>query len=170
MLSGWQNAFMDAKRQDQDANSWPFHKQVNGQDVMPKTIRAEGSKLVDKQPYNSPGTKRTLKSLSVDKKGGLGFTFPVSAPGILSEPPTPSIFPSFSSGDIPQATEDSALPSYAFGTKRSYPRYDFSSFPSTSNSSADDMASDIKFSFGSERNTGVSFNLFGQDPISHSLI
>lgn len=165
-----ENAFMDARRQDQDLNSWPFHKQVNGQDIMPKTNHAEGSKLLDKQPYNFSGGKRTLKSISVDKKGGLGFTFPVSASGILSEPPTPSIFPSFSSGDMSQAAEDSALPSYTFGVKRSSPRHDFSSFPSTSNSSTDDMASDIKFNFGSERNSRVSFKLVGKDPISHSLL
>lgn len=150
---------MDAKRQDQDGSTWPFHKQVNGQDIISKTINADGSKLLDKQPHNFSGGKRTLKSISVDKKGGLGFTFPVSAPGVLSEPPTPSIFPSFSSGDMSQAAEDSALPSYTFGTKRSSPRPDFSSFPSTSNSSTGDMASDIKFSFGSERKNRVSFKL-----------
>ncbi|KAK1400040.1 hypothetical protein POM88_009903 [Heracleum sosnowskyi] len=166
-----ENVFMDAKRQDRDTNSWPFHKQVNGQDFLPQTVHAEGSKLLEKQPYNFSGGKRTLKSISVDKKGGLGFTFPVSAPGILSEPPTPSIFPSFTSGDMSQAAEDSVLPSYTFGTKRSSPRHDFSSFPSTSNSSTDDMASDIKFSFGSsQRNNRVSFKLVGKDPVSHSLL
>ncbi|KAL8149737.1 uncharacterized protein LOC141708908 [Apium graveolens] len=169
MKSTHENAFMDAKRQDQDGSTWPFHKLVNGQDIMPKTIHADGSKFLDKQPYNTSGGKRTLKSISVDKKGGLGFTFPVSAPGVLSEPPTPSIFPSFSSGDMSQAAEDSAIPSYTFGTKRSSPRHDFSSFPSTSNSSTD-MASDIKFSFGSERKNRVSFNLVEKDPISHSLL
>lgn len=165
---------MDAKDQQKDTSQfWPLHKQFNGQDVMTRATKAAGSELLKKQPSQFSGTKPTLKSIFVNKPdpkriissdNGPGFTFPVSAPGVLSEPPTPSIMPSFTSGG--QLKEGSPVPSYTFGTKGSHPRLDFSSFPSTSNASTHDEASDLKFNFGSEK-ARVSFKSVGKDAICY---
>ncbi|KAK4391583.1 hypothetical protein Sango_1936100 [Sesamum angolense] len=96
----------------------------------------------------------------------IGFTFPVSASsGVLSEPPTPSITPSFSASILSQPTSAPAVPSYSFGTKNSKPRLVFS-FPSTSTASTSNH-SDLKFSFGSEKNTRLSFSNLGTDAICY---
>lgn len=144
---------------------------MNGQDFMRATKEAEPELLKKPTSNSSPGTKPVLKSILVNKwdpkriissENGPGFTFPVSSSGVFSEPPTPSIMPSFSSGGQPK--EDSPAPSYTFGTKESHPRLDFSSFPSTSNASNHDGASDLKFDFGSKK-ARVSFKSVGKDAI-----
>ncbi|PIN26701.1 hypothetical protein CDL12_00536 [Handroanthus impetiginosus] len=120
------------------------------------------------------GTKPSLPSISINKPefrsvssdNGPGFTFPVSASsGVLSEPPTPSIAPSSSSTILPQPIGMSSIPSYTFGTNKSTPRLVFS-FPSSSNASTHDD-SDLKFSFGSDKKTRLSFSSIGKDTICY---
>ncbi|KAL0427156.1 UNVERIFIED_CONTAM: hypothetical protein Slati_2890400 [Sesamum latifolium] len=120
------------------------------------------------------GTKHSLPSISINKPdfraipfdNGPGFTFPVSASsGVLSEPPTPSITPSSSASTLSQPIGAPAVPSYSFGTKNSTPRLVFS-FPSTSTASTSNH-SDLKFSFGSEKNTRLSFSNLGTDAICY---
>jgi hypothetical protein len=119
-------------------------------------------------------TKPALKNISINKpdpkhivssENSLSFTFPVSKSSSVSEPPTPSIMPSFST---PQSKErEAAVPTYTFDSKRSTPRLVFS-FPSTSgaaNSKSDVEAQDIKFKFGSDKRKRVSFSSVGKDAV-----
>lgn len=95
-----------------------------------------------------------------------GFTFPVSiSSSVLSEPPTPSIMPSFSLGGLSQVKEP-AVPTFTFGSQRSKQPLVFS-FPSTSSSSSDGDSLDIKFSFGSDMKNRVSFGSIGKDAICY---
>lgn len=133
-----------------------------------------------KPPSNSTGNKRVLPPISVSKPvqswtfssdNSSGFSFPVSAAsGVSSEPPTPSIMPSVSTSAQPPSEEDSAVPSFSFGSKKSTPLV--FSFPSSSSSSGLNNhveSSDIKFSFGSNRSIRISFNSasVGKDAICY---
>ena len=131
-----------------------------------------------KPPSHSSGNKPVLSSITVGKpdqrwtlssdKTTSGFTFPVSASsGVNSEPPTPTIIPS-TSATVPSPMKDeSSIPSYSFGSKKSGPALVFS-FPSTSNASIQDNASsDLKFKFGSEKTTRLSFSSIGKDAICY---
>ncbi|KAL0333980.1 UNVERIFIED_CONTAM: hypothetical protein Sangu_1554200 [Sesamum angustifolium] len=140
----------------------------NGQDA--KTADTAAASELSK----NHGTKNSLPSISINKPNfraipfdnGPGFTFPVSASsGVLSEPPTPSIMPSSSASILSQPTGAPAVPSYSFGTNNSKPRLVFS-FPSTSTASTSNH-SDLKFSFGSEKNTRLSFSNLGTDAICY---
>lgn len=147
--------------------------QIRGQGIANMASNYAGSESVKKPPFHPTGTKPILASIFVDKPNlrrtgfsdnGSGFTFPVSASsGVLSEPPTPSIMPSTSASGLPQLKDGPAIPSYTFGTKRSTPALVFS-FPSTSNASMQDDASNIKFSFGSDKSR-ISFRSVGKDAI-----
>ncbi|KAF8393208.1 hypothetical protein HHK36_021449 [Tetracentron sinense] len=146
----------------------PLHNQIDGQDVSKVVSNASGNEILNlqkKHPTHSSGNRPALTSISIGKPGrkhavsfdnGSGFTFPVSASsGVLSEPPTPSIMPSFSASGLPQQKEGSSVPSYTFGSKKSSPTLVFT-FPSTSTSTFDDArddASTIKFNFGSDKKT-----------------
>ncbi|EEF35215.1 hypothetical protein RCOM_1075930 [Ricinus communis] len=150
-----------------------------------------------KLPPQSSSTKPVLPSIAINKSNqrwnfsssdnGLGFTFPVSAAsGVSSEPPTPSIMPSSSAiGQLQQSegslsqvqqndgssnqlqqNEGSSIPSYSFGTRRTAPPLVFS-FPSTSSTPILDDASDVKFKFGSDETTRLSFSSVGKDAICY---
>ena len=127
---------------------------------------------IPKKPASGP--KAILPSISVDKPqlraaassdSNSGFTFPISAaPGMFPEPPTPSIMPPPSlANSLHQPMEDSAIPSYTFGSKRASPVLVFS-FPSTSNITTFTDDSDLKFTFGSDRKR-ISFSSIGRDAI-----
>ncbi|GAA0143077.1 hypothetical protein LIER_03842 [Lithospermum erythrorhizon] len=119
-------------------------------------------------------SKPILSSISISKPdprrmvssgNGIGFTFPVSASfGVMSEPPTPSIMPSSSATVVssPQ-TPVSTVPSYSFGSKRTSPPLVFS-FPGVTIPSSND-ASDLKFNFGSDKSSRLSFKSVGKGPI-----
>ncbi|KAJ7978932.1 Nuclear pore complex protein NUP1, partial [Quillaja saponaria] len=118
--------------------------------------------------------KPLLPSISVNNSRWMfasdnssGFTFPVSASSsVLSEPPTPSIVPSFSAGGLHPSKEESTIPTYSFGSKRTSAPLAFT-FPSTSTATVQDDACDIKFSFGSDEKTRLSFSSFGKNAICY---
>ncbi|KAL9151312.1 hypothetical protein ABFS82_11G044400 [Erythranthe guttata] len=143
-----------------------------------QTINGQDSKIVagttsQDFPKSHGNNKPLLKSISVNKaflqsvpsENGPSFTFPVSASagGGFAEPPTPSITPSSSQ---PIGGAGPTVPSYTFATEKSTPRLVFS-FPSTSNASAQNDGSDIKFNFGSDKKTRLSFSSFGKDEICY---
>ncbi|KAK1551347.1 hypothetical protein Q3G72_034263 [Acer saccharum] len=129
-----------------------------------------------KPPSHSSGNKPVLSSISIGKPGqnwtftsdsSIGFTFPVStSSGVSSEPPTPTIIPSFSSSGLQQQNEGGAIPSYSFGLNKSNPAVVFS-FPSTSGTSPLDGASDVKFNFGSDETRRISFSSIGKDAVCY---
>ncbi|KAF8406930.1 hypothetical protein HHK36_006051 [Tetracentron sinense] len=144
-----------------------LHNQINGQNVSRVVCTSAGSEVLNlqkKHPTHSSGSRRALSSISIDKPdpkrkvsfdNGSGFTFPVSASsGVLSEPPTPSVMPSFSASGLPYSKEGSTVPSYSFGSRKSSSTLVFT-FPSMSTSPDD--ASAIKFNFGSDKKISVSF-------------
>ncbi|XP_030511318.1 nuclear pore complex protein NUP1 isoform X2 [Rhodamnia argentea] len=117
------------------------------------------------------GSKAVLPSISINKPqvramvssdNNSAFTFHISSsPGIFPEPPTPSITPQSIVNNLHQPKEDSAVPSYTFGLRRSSPALVFS-FPSTSNASIPSDASDLEFTFGSNKKR-ISFSSIGKD-------
>ncbi|XP_056162393.1 nuclear pore complex protein NUP1-like isoform X2 [Syzygium oleosum] len=126
--------------------------------------------MIPKKPAS--GSKAPLPSISIDKpqvratvsSDNSGFTFPISASrGMFPEPPTPSITPPSFVNSLHQPQEDSAIPSYTFGLRSSSPALVFS-FPSTSNASIPSDASDLKFTFGSDKKR-ISFSSIGNDSI-----
>ncbi|KAL6226329.1 hypothetical protein ACLB2K_000291 [Fragaria x ananassa] len=110
---------------------------------------------VDSEVLNQPKkllfqpsvSKRVFPAISVDKST---FTFPVSTSStVFSEPPTPSIMPTFSPSPDRQLKDgDTAVPTYSFGSKKS-DRLVFT-FPSIGDATQI-VTSDIKFSFGSDK-------------------
>ncbi|KAF4391998.1 hypothetical protein F8388_004327 [Cannabis sativa] len=130
---------------------------------------------LQKKPAASGTNKPLLSNISVDKPNSIwkfssdqssGFTFPVStASGVSSEPPTPSIMPSFSANTQLQLKDGHAIPSYTFGSSSTTPSLVFS-FPSTSSSAIQNDTSDIKFSFGSD-NPRLSFGSVKKDAICY---
>ncbi|XP_027069847.1 uncharacterized protein [Coffea arabica] len=155
----------------------PSQHQSNGKHV--RTSQSEsGLEPSKKPPPHSSGTRPTLTQISVGRHdlsravssdNGSAFAFPVSASSsILSEPPTPSVMPFSSSEVVSQPNELPAVPAYSFGTKRSTPALVFSfPFPSTSSASAQVDADDLKFSFGSDKKTRLSFGSLGKDAICY---
>ncbi|KAJ6435840.1 hypothetical protein OIU84_000963 [Salix udensis] len=146
--------------------------------AVPNAASSEFPSFQMKPPTHSSGNKPVLSSITVGKpdqrwtlssdKTTSGFTFPVSASsGVNSEPPTPTIIPS-TSATVPSPPKDaSSIPSYSFGSKKSGPALVFS-FPSTSNASIQDNASsDLKFKFGSEKTSRLSFSSIGKDAICY---
>ncbi|KAG5226104.1 nuclear pore complex protein [Salix suchowensis] len=146
--------------------------------AVPNAASSELLSFQMKPPTHSSGNKPVLSSITVGKpdqrwtlssdKTTSGFTFPVSASsGVNSEPPTPTIIPS-TSATVPSPPKDaSSIPSYSFGSKKSGPALVFS-FPSTSNASIQDNASsDLKFKFGSEKTSRLSFSSIGKDAICY---
>lgn len=129
------------------------------------------------KPSPSLGTKPGFPSITINKPeskwafstdNGSGFTFPVSgaSSGTLSEPPTPSIFPSTSlGGSQPLLLKpETAVSSYSFGSKKSSPTLVFS-FSSTNSDTTYTDAKNIKFSFGSDDHTRLSFGSVGKDAV-----
>ncbi|KAE9604467.1 hypothetical protein Lal_00031945 [Lupinus albus] len=153
-------------------------KSTEHQDVL-KTLPSGGNPFelnLEKKPIsNSPASKPLLPPISIKKHdpkwtlssdNGSGFTFPISASSsVLSEPPTPSIMPLFSTGDQHQSNERSTEPSYSFGLKNSSQALVFS-FPSTSNTPVHNDAGEIKFNFGSNNKERLSFS-FGKDAVCY---
>ncbi|XP_028753908.1 LOW QUALITY PROTEIN: nuclear pore complex protein NUP1 [Neltuma alba] len=133
---------------------------VNTQEKIPLYNSSVSKPVLPSIYVNKPESKWTLTS---DKSSG--FTFPVSASSsVFSEPPTPSILPSFSAGGQHQSTEVSTEPSYSFGSKRSSLVF---SFPSTSSTAVQNDAGDVKFSFGSNDKARLSFSSFGKNAICY---
>ncbi|KAH0970319.1 hypothetical protein GBA52_022475 [Prunus armeniaca] len=138
-------------------------------------LNAVGSEVPNQQkkpPSQSSATKRVFPSIAIDKPdskwafssgNSSGFTFPVStSSAVFSEPPTPSLMPSFlGSSQQHQLKDVDAVPTYEFGSKKSAPLA--FSFPSTSAEIQNDDASDIKFSFGSDKPT-LAFGSIGKVP------
>ncbi|BFG40105.1 hypothetical protein CerSpe_263790 [Prunus speciosa] len=138
-------------------------------------VGCEVSNQQKKPPSQSSATKRVFPSIAIDKPdskwafysgNSSGFTFPVStSSAVFSEPPTPSLMPSFpGSSQQHQPKDVDAVPTYEFGSKKSAPLA--FSFPSTSAVIQNDDASDIKFSFGSDKPT-LSFGSLGKDAICY---
>ncbi|KAK4430794.1 hypothetical protein Salat_0841100 [Sesamum alatum] len=162
--SSKENAFATSNHGQTESSLQFSHPHLsNGQDA--KTAATATASELSKNHV----TKHSLPSISVNKPdfraipfdNGPGFTFPVSASsGVLSEPPTPSITPSSSASILSQP-----IPSYSFGTKNSTPRLVFS-FPSASTAPTGNH-SDLKFSFGSEKKTRLSFSNLGKDAICY---
>ncbi|XP_076946771.1 uncharacterized protein LOC143618436 isoform X2 [Bidens hawaiensis] len=133
---------------------WSFDNKVNGQDL---TKKRPSQPMLKPITFNRPDPQQVVSS-----DNGRGFTFPFSATtSSASEPPTPSIMPSFPPPAPPQSKESPDIPTYSFGTNQSE-RIVFN-FPSTS-SAVDDGVSDIKFNFGTDKKR-VSFGLIGSDGI-----
>ncbi|XP_073155684.1 uncharacterized protein [Henckelia pumila] len=155
-----ENAFVTTSHGQEKNVFFPPTRLSNGPDLKASTNSAASGLS------KNHGNKPSLPSISISKPeirafnsdNGPGFTFPVcTAAGVLSEPPiTPSILPSASI--IPQ-------PTYSFGASKSNPNLVFS-FPSTSNASIND-GSDLKFSFGSDKKTRLSFSSFDADAICY---
>ncbi|KAH6761590.1 hypothetical protein C2S52_019023 [Perilla frutescens var. hirtella] len=150
--------------------------ETSSQFSLPPLSNGQGSRIPTEaaEAMKNHGTKPSLPSISINRPelraassdNGPGFTFPVSASaGVLSEPPTPSITPSSSASIMSQPTGTPSIPSYSFGTKKSTPSVVFS-FPSTSIASNHDD-SDLKFGFGSEKKTRLSFSSFDKDAICY---
>ncbi|KAM4133190.1 hypothetical protein ACJW30_01G309700 [Castanea mollissima] len=140
--------------------------------VPPQDSTSEAAKAVNKGGSASSVTRPVLPSISISKPvsrwpftsdAGSGFTFPVSSSGV--EPPTPTIVPSFSGSGL-QQKEGPAVPSYSFGSQRSNPALVFS-FPSTSSATIHEDALDIKFSFGSDEKTQLSFSSLEKDAVCY---
>ncbi|MCD9558436.1 hypothetical protein HAX54_015810 [Datura stramonium] len=149
---------------------WPFHDQSNGQNAA-MLSNSSGFELSRNTPGHASGAKPNLPSIFINKPNprnatspdnGFGFSFPVPASsGALSEPPTPSVMPSSAASAPSQPVDASTAPVYSFGTSKSTERLVFS-FPSTSNASISVDASDIKFSFGTDRTSRLSFGAVGK--------
>ncbi|KAL3331936.1 hypothetical protein AABB24_032519 [Solanum stoloniferum] len=146
-----------------------FHNQSNGQNAATLS-NSTGFQLPRNAPGQASGAKPNLPSIFVNKPNprnatspdnGFGFSFPVAASsGALSEPPTPSM-PSPAAGVLSQPVDASTSPVYTFGTGKSAEHLVFS-FPSTSNASVPADASDLKFSFGTDRTSRLSFGAIGK--------
>lgn len=152
-------------RQTETSSQFSLPPLSNGQDAKITT---------ETEAMKNHGTKPSLASISVNRPGlraassdnGPGFTFPISASaGVLSEPPTPSMTPSSSASIMSQPIGMPSIPSYSFGGKKSAPSVVFS-FPSTS-SVSNHEDSDLKFSFGSDEKTRLSFSSFDKDGICY---
>ncbi|XP_050369418.1 nuclear pore complex protein NUP1 [Argentina anserina] len=145
-----------------DANAGRSLAKSTEEAVPQTTINALGSEVLNQQKkplFQPSGTKRVFPAISVDKPESTWkfssdksstFTFPVTtSPSVFSEPPTPSIMPTFSaSPDGHLKDGDTAVPTYSFGSEKS-DRLVFT-FPSTSEATQIG-SSDIKFSFGSDK-------------------
>nr|XP_043620892.1 nuclear pore complex protein NUP1 isoform X2 [Erigeron canadensis] len=131
---------------------WSTDNQINSQDV-PR-----------KRTFQPISPKRPDPWQVMASENGRGFTFPFAVnTSSASEPPTPSIMPSFPVTAVPQSKELPAIPLYSFGAKKSSQRVVFS-FPSTSSVPVDDGDSDHMFNFGSDKKR-VSFASIGNDAI-----
>ncbi|KAG7021778.1 Nuclear pore complex protein NUP1 [Cucurbita argyrosperma subsp. argyrosperma] len=150
------------------------HKDIPPKKIVPALGSEVGTQM---KPFSSLGTKPGFPSITIKKPesgwtispdSGSAFTFPVSGAcsGMISEPPTPSIFPSTSiGGSQPLLLKpENAVPSYSFGSKKSSPTLVFS-FPSTNSNTISSDASNIKFSFGSDNHKRLSFSSVGKDAV-----
>uniref|UniRef100_A0A7N0VI64 Nuclear pore complex protein NUP1 n=1 Tax=Kalanchoe fedtschenkoi TaxID=63787 RepID=A0A7N0VI64_KALFE len=149
---------------------------VGGESSSKTGFGAAGSELptvLKTQQSLSSGNKPALASISVNRPNpksvlsigsSSGFTFPVPASsGLLSEPPTPSITPAKVS---PNVDEGLSTPLYTFGSKKPSPGLVFS-FASSSSFSDRVDDSDVKFNFGSDRTSRISFSSVIKDTIAH---
>ncbi|XP_049413156.1 nuclear pore complex protein NUP1-like isoform X2 [Solanum stenotomum] len=160
----------DGQKDKGSTSQWPsFHNQSNGQNAATLS-NSTGFQLPRNAPGQASSAKPNLPSIFVNKPNprnatspdnGFGFSFPVAASsGALSEPPTPSM-PSPAAGVLSQPVDASTSPVYTFGTGKSAECLIFS-FPSTSNASVPVDASDLKFSFGTDRTSRLSFGAIGK--------
>ncbi|KAL5975863.1 hypothetical protein ACLOJK_020191 [Asimina triloba] len=149
---------------------WPPHSTAGNQGTWGFGNTAGlGPLQLQKHQSHSSGKKPSLSSISVSKPNGKtsdngpGFAFPVSHTfAVSSEPPTPSIFPSFG-GKTPQS-EGTAVPSFKFGSS-STARGSVFSFAS-SGTAIVDASSIPDFKFGSDQKR-VSFSVTGKDAICY---
>ncbi|XP_055822702.1 nuclear pore complex protein NUP1 isoform X2 [Solanum dulcamara] len=160
----------DGQKDKGSTPQWPsFQNHSNGQNAATFS-NSTGFQLPRNAPGQASGAKHNLPSIFVSKPNprnvtspdnGFGFSFPVPASsGALSEPPTPSM-PSSAAGVLSQPVDASTSPVYSFGTGKSAERLVFS-FPSTSNASVPVDSSDLKFSFGTDRTSRLSFGAVGK--------
>nr|GEV96954.1 hypothetical protein [Tanacetum cinerariifolium] len=124
------STFINSKVQEK-SQPWSLGNQINVQDLTKKR---------PSQPILKPiSSKRPDPQQIISSDNGRGFTFPFSAStSSASEPPTPSIMPSFPTIGIPQSKELLVIPTYSFGKKKSGESVVFS-FPSTSNAPIGDV-------------------------------
>ncbi|KAK1434682.1 hypothetical protein QVD17_00431 [Tagetes erecta] len=147
----------DSKKKE-NSQPWSFDNKINGQDLTRKRPSQPNLKPIS---FKKPDPQQVVSS---DNGRGFTFSFPATATASsATEPPTPSIMPSFPPPAAPQSKQLPAIPTYSFGKNKSSERVVFS-FPSTSSASVDDGASDIKFNFGSGKKR-VSFGSIGSDAI-----
>lgn len=143
--------------------------------VPPQESTSEASTdALNKGGLASSVTKPVLPSISISKPESRwpfasdtssGFSFPVSSSGV--EPPTPTIVPSFSAGGgVQQQPKEGPPAPYNFGSKRSTPALVFS-FPSSSSANIHEDSLGIKYSFGSDENTRLSFSSFEKDAVCY---
>ncbi|KAF5482185.1 hypothetical protein F2P56_002774 [Juglans regia] len=145
-------------------DGWNSHSHFK---VPPQESTSGATGAVNRGSSASSGTKPILPSITISKPvsrwpfssdaASSAFTFPVSSSVV--EPPTPTIM--FSADGQQQPKEGLAVPPYSFGSKRSTPALVFS-VPSTSSANIQEDALGIKFSFGSDENTRLSFGSFGK--------
>ncbi|KAI7726324.1 hypothetical protein M8C21_008122 [Ambrosia artemisiifolia] len=143
-------------KEKQKSQPWSFDNKINGQDLTRKRPSQPNLKPIS---FKRPDPQQVVSS---DNGRGFTFSFPATT-NSASEPPTPSILPSFPPPAAPQSKELPVTPTYSFGKNKSGERVVFS-FPSTSSAAVDDGASDLKFNFGSDKKR-VSFGLIGSDAI-----
>ncbi|CAI9260820.1 unnamed protein product [Lactuca saligna] len=142
-------AAADDEKEKEKSQPWSYESQINGQDASKKR---QSQPMLKPISFKRPDPQQVISSSDNSR----GFTFPFSGTASsASEPPTPSIMPSFSA----------VIPSYSFGKKKSE-RVVFS-FPSTSSGviPIGDGESDLKFNFGSDKKR-VSFGSIGTDAIA----
>ncbi|KAF6151202.1 hypothetical protein GIB67_037410 [Kingdonia uniflora] len=150
-----------------DGNMDVSRRMQNSSSEAPKSEK----KLAVTRGFGSKSALTSIQVLKPDPRrtftafdNGSGFTFPISASsGTLSEPPTPSIMPSFSASGQSQAQNKATVPVFSFGSKTAGNNSIVFSFPSTSSSTPVDTT-DPKFSFGSEKKRDrISFAAVGKD-------
>ncbi|PIA57003.1 hypothetical protein AQUCO_00600015v1 [Aquilegia coerulea] len=172
----------DERLQNEKNLSLPQQKEVGRQHFsgfVQSNAGYEANNVPKKLSTHTYGNKPPLTSISIarpDPKyrvsfdNSFGFTFPVSDSGSVSEPPTPSIMPSFSATSLPLPKETRAIPSNGCTMKEGGPLYSFGSktvgrapvfsFPSTSSAAPRDFSTP-KFSFGSDKSR-LTFRSVGE--------
>ncbi|CAH1432836.1 unnamed protein product [Lactuca virosa] len=152
---GFKNTSAADDEEKGKSQPWSFDSQINGQDASKKR---QSQPMLKPISFKRPDPQQVISSSDNSR----GFTFPFSVTASsASEPPTPSIMPSFPATGVAPPV----IPSYSFGTKKSE-RVVFS-FPSTSSGviPIGDGESDLKFNFGSDKKR-VSFGSIGTDAIA----
>ncbi|CAL1414605.1 unnamed protein product [Linum trigynum] len=158
----------------------PGPSQVLKKNVDSEIVKAnEVSGLQKKPPAHSSGTRPVLSSIAIGKReqkwassdGNASFSFqvPASSTGVFSEPPTPSMPSSSANGLHQPEADEQSIPTYSFGSNKGPNSALVFSFPSTSSSSSSlpDGTSDLKFKFGSDKSSRVSFSSIGKDSVCY---
>ncbi|KAF5198215.1 nucleoporin-like protein [Thalictrum thalictroides] len=175
----------DERLQNEKNQSSPQQREVARQDFpgfARSTAGYEAVNVPKKLSTHTYGNKPPLTFITIAKPdpkyrvsfdNSPGFTFPVSDSGSLSEPPTPSIMPSFLATSLPLPKETRAVPSNGCTLKECGPSYSFGSktasralvfsFPSSSAAAPSDFSTP-SFSFGSAKSR-ITFRSVSEDAI-----